>query len=157
MTCGFHLGEESSCAQQVRRAVFHHDFGFKVQPGREPQILMEWPGVAIDASVFAAAIGIDACVEPNIGAVVVSDYGLRLVVEELRCGRGVIFGVPIGVAFQFELLESVGRIGRCAARGNGLFVVVHTAQGRLRCGKKRTQIVEGWRSALGRVAQTEIR
>ena len=71
------LGQE--VAQQLGRAVLDEDFGLEVEPGREAQVLVRRPGVAVAAAVGAAAVGVDAVAEADVGAVVLGDDRLRLV------------------------------------------------------------------------------
>ena len=85
------LGQEFA-AQQFRRIVFHHDLGFEIEPGREAEILVIWPSVAIGAAVLAAAIRIDAVREADVGTVVVGDDRARVIDEELRARRGASSG-----------------------------------------------------------------
>ena len=60
-------------AQYLRCIFFDHDLGFKIQSGREAEVLMCRPGVAVNAAMLAASIRIDASIKADIGAVVVGD------------------------------------------------------------------------------------
>src|SRR6266851_2344061 len=79
---------------------------------------MRGPGVAIDATVLATAIGIDACLEADIGAVVVIDDRAGVVRQELGSRSWLRFGVGVRVALANDVFESVGRISRRAATPN---------------------------------------
>ena len=46
---------------------------FEVQPRRKAEVLVGWACVAVNAAVFAPAVGIDRGVEPEVGAVVIRD------------------------------------------------------------------------------------
>ena len=49
--------------QQLRRAAFHEQLGFEIEPRRQAHIGMCRPRETIDAAVLAAAIGIDRAIE----------------------------------------------------------------------------------------------
>ena len=70
-------------AQQLGGAMLHQDLGFEVEAGAEAQVLVARPGVAVAAAVGAAAVGIDAVAEADVGAVVFGDDRLRLVGQVL--------------------------------------------------------------------------
>src|SRR6516164_3276713 len=75
---------------------------------------MSGAGIAIDAAVLAAAIGIDAGVEADIGAVVVGNDCARRISKELSSRRGAIrFGFR--VRFILKQLKTIGRIRRSPA------------------------------------------
>ena len=101
--------------QEFGRIFLDHDFGLEIEPGGEAEIFVERAGVTIDAAVLAAAIGIDAGFEADVGAVVVGNDGAGAVFEELGARRRVFFGIPVGVGFEVEFLEAIGRIAGCAA------------------------------------------
>ena len=83
---------------------------------------MKWPGVAINTAMLAAAIGIDARLEADVRALVVSDDAFGTVLEKLRARERVFLGIPILIAFEMDLLEAIRRIlCRAAMRGNDLF------------------------------------
>ena len=88
---------------------------------------MSGPRVTVDAPMFAAAIRIDAGFESNIRTVVVGDNPAGGVFEELRARRRILLGIPIGVTFKAQLLETVGRVAPGTAAGKR--VVGHTAEG----------------------------
>ncbi len=50
---------------------------FKVDAGRQAQVGVRRPGVAVHAAVFAAAVRIDGAVEGNVGRLVAADYAAR--------------------------------------------------------------------------------
>jgi hypothetical protein len=52
-------------AQQFRRTLFDHDFGFKIEADGKSEILMRRARVAINAAVLAAAIRIQARIVSN--------------------------------------------------------------------------------------------
>ena len=51
-------GRGQLLAQQPGRVLFDHDLRFEIQPGRKAEVFVRGPGVAVDAAMFAAAIGI---------------------------------------------------------------------------------------------------
>ena len=104
-------------AQQVGRVFLDHDFAFKVQPGGEAQVFMRWPGVTVDASVFTAAIRIDAGFEPDVWAVIVTDDGTGSVLKELRPGQGILFRITFEIGLEMDFIKAVGRVAACAACG----------------------------------------
>jgi hypothetical protein len=66
-------------------------------------------GVTVDAAVLAAAIGVYACVESDVGAVVVSDGRACVVPKELGA-RVRVVGISPTVADDGQLLEAIGRV-----------------------------------------------
>ena len=104
-------------AQEFGRVFLDHDFGFEIEAGGEAEILVEGAGVAVDAAVLAAAIGIDAGFETDIGTVVVSDDRAGAVFEKLSARRGIFFRIPIRIRFEMKFLEAIRRVADCAARG----------------------------------------
>jgi len=82
---------------------------------------MRWPGITINAAVFAAAIWIEAGGEPDVRAVVAGDDGFAVILEKL-CARSlrtatlvIVLWVPVGIRFEMDFLEPVRRIIRRAA------------------------------------------
>ena len=73
MTCGFQLWLGKFRREQLRRVFFHHDPALEIEPGGKAEILMGRPRVTINAAVLAAAIGIHARLETDVGAVVMRD------------------------------------------------------------------------------------
>ena len=65
--------------------------------------------------MFAAAIHIDAGVETNVRAVVVSDNGFGAVLEKLRAWERIFFRIPFLIAFEMDFLKTIRRIVRCSA------------------------------------------
>src|SRR5207253_1065912 len=60
-------------AEQLRSVFLDEDLRLEVQAGGEAEVFMIGPRVAIDATVLAAAVRIDAGVEADVGAVVGGD------------------------------------------------------------------------------------
>ncbi len=66
--------------KQMSRIVLGDDLSFEIKPAGVPEKLMVRPGEAVDASVFAAAVGVDGPVEGDIGrGDDVIDNGARMV------------------------------------------------------------------------------
>src|SRR6185369_11974248 len=82
-------------------------------------------GVTIAATMFAAAIGIDAGVEADVGTVIGGDDGARGVPQKYGRRGHVIFGSSIGIALVDDLFEATGRIGGSAATVNWKCTVKH--------------------------------
>src|SRR5205085_6317864 len=61
------------CAQKFGGILFYHDFTLEIQSGGKAEILMEWPGITINAAMLAAPIGINAGGKANIRTVVVGN------------------------------------------------------------------------------------
>src|SRR5258708_31054494 len=78
---------------------------------------MKGPGVAVDAAMLAAAVGVDTRVEADVRTLIISDDGARAVFEELGARQGILFRVPIGIGFEMDFLEAVGRVAGRPARG----------------------------------------
>ena len=55
---------------------------------------MRRPRVAIDATVLAAAVGIEARLKIKVRAVVAADDGLAVVFEKLRFRQNIVIGIP---------------------------------------------------------------
>jgi hypothetical protein len=72
----FRLGQLA--LQQLAGLGLEIDLGLEIQAGRVAQIGVGRPGVAVDAAVAAAAIGIDRTLEADVGTVVAGDDGPRL-------------------------------------------------------------------------------
>jgi len=108
-------------AEEVGGGLFDEDFGFEVEACGEAEIFVGGAGVAVDAAVGAAAIGVEAVREADVGAVVGGDDGFGGVEEIL----GWDFLPTLEVfCVAFDLLEivvdadgdeAVGRVGVCAA------------------------------------------
>ena len=77
---------------------------------------MEWPRVAVDAAVFAASIRVDAGLEPDIRAVVIGNDRFGFIPKKLGARQRILLWIPILVAFEMNLLETIRRIFSCAAR-----------------------------------------
>ena len=60
-------------AQQGRGVRLEHEPGLEVEAGREPEVSVARPGVAVDAPVFAAPVGVDGAVEGEVRRVVPGD------------------------------------------------------------------------------------
>ncbi len=71
-------------AQQLGGIGLGVKLGLEVQPGRQVEIGVAGPRVAVDAAVLAAAIGIDGGVEGDVGRLVARDDAARA----LFCNRG---------------------------------------------------------------------
>ena len=52
--------------QLFRGIGFVGEAGFKIQPGRQVQVGVSGPGVAIDTAMFTALLGVDRLVERNV-------------------------------------------------------------------------------------------
>jgi len=74
------------------------------------------PGVAIDAAMLTATIGIHTGTEADIRAVIVGDDGGGVVHEELRAEQVVVLGIPFLIALQMDLLKAVRRVAGGTAR-----------------------------------------
>ena len=76
--------------------------------------------------MLAAPVGIEGGAESDVRAVVVADDGFGGVPVELSLWRGIVWLVPIGVAFVRERLEAVGRVLRRAATPDAGSRSLHT-------------------------------
>ena len=73
-------------AQQARGIRLHEDLRFEIESGREAQESVCRACIAIDATVFAAAIGVQRLVETDVGRIVAADDRLRAV-DQQACPR----------------------------------------------------------------------
>ncbi len=64
-----------------------HDLRLEIEAGRIAEIGVAGPGVAVDAAMLAAAIGIDRAVEADVRAAVPTDGGLAVVPGQCRWQR----------------------------------------------------------------------
>ena len=62
---GWVLRDTSVCARETR-LLLDQDPGLEVEPRREPEVLVAGPGVAVDAAVLAAAVGVEAEAEADV-------------------------------------------------------------------------------------------
>jgi hypothetical protein len=89
---GLVAGLGQSLAQQVPGVGLGEQLRLEVQPRREIVIGVGGPGKAVDAAVFAAAIGVDRAVERDVGRFVEADDAARLLLGHGRpqlAGRAV--------------------------------------------------------------------
>jgi hypothetical protein len=68
--------------EKVGCIMLHEDLGFKIDPGVQSQILVVGAGVAVRATMFAAAIRVHAIAEIHIRTVVCADDALGVIVEK---------------------------------------------------------------------------
>ena len=107
--------------QQLRGARLDEDARLEIEPGRQAEVLVRGPRVAVDAAVLAAAVGIHAAVERHVGTRVRRDDRPGGVVEIERrhavCRRGIV-GVAglVGLGVDVQDFEASRRIQRRAAR-----------------------------------------
>src|SRR5262249_5994528 len=77
-------------AQQLDRVRLVEDLRLEVSPGRQVEVGVRWPRVAIDAAVLAAAVRIDRLTEADVGRLVARDDRARGVDVQLgarSCGN----------------------------------------------------------------------
>ena len=65
-------------AQQIGRRGLGEQLRFEIQPRRQVVVSMGRPREAIDAAMFASAIGVDRAVEGNVGRAVEAEDRLRV-------------------------------------------------------------------------------
>jgi hypothetical protein len=65
----FPFGMHQEFAEQLRRVDLYYNFSLEVKTGAISPILMRIPGIAVNASMFAAGVGIHAVVHAYIGTV----------------------------------------------------------------------------------------
>ena len=86
-------------AQQRRRVGLEHEPGLEVESGRESEVRVARPRIAVDAPVLAAAVRVDGPVEGKVGRVVPGDDGAARVGREggaeLRRRKVVPVAIPI--------------------------------------------------------------
>ena len=124
-------------AQELRRVLLHHDFGFEIQAGGKAQILVERPGVAVNTAMLATPVRIHARFKSDVGTVIAGDDRAGAVLEELRARQRIFLGIPIRVAFEMNRFEPVGRVHRRAAGGEGCATVRHCGGAYARIRKRR--------------------
>ena len=111
------LGRRKLPLEQLGRALFGEQAGLEIEPGGETHVGVGGPGVAIEAAVLAAAVGIDRAVEGDVGRLVAGDDRLGLLPGDLgreRLGRLVAGPAVVERLALFEF-ETAGGVGRRAA------------------------------------------
>src|SRR5437879_13461141 len=84
--------------------------------------------IAIGAAVFAAAVGIDAGAEADVGAVVAGDDGARGIFQELSLReRRILICYVVGIRLVMKALKAIGRIMRSAAAVDRFWLARHDA------------------------------
>ena len=78
---------------------------------------MLWRNVAVNAAMFAAAIGIDTGIEAEVRTVVPGDDADALVAEKLGARQRILGGIPVGIRFELNSLKPVNRIAQGAPVG----------------------------------------
>ena len=100
------------------------ELGFEINPGREVVERMCWPRKAINAAVFAAAIGIDRAVKRNVWRFIACDDRFRTLDSDAGAHRrqyvidhdAII--KPVAVINPVGKVEAIaGAVMRCAAMG----------------------------------------
>ena len=76
--------------KQGRGVALGEQAGFEIEPRRKAEPGMGGAGIAIDAAVLAAAIGIDRAIEGDVGGGIARDHGLALVGADRGAKRGKI-------------------------------------------------------------------
>ena len=98
-------------AQQLGRVGLREQLSLEVEPRRELEVRMARAGVAVDAAVLAAAIGIDRLREADVGRVVARDDRARALLGHagLQLGGVPFLGRPAVVErLARERLEAAG-------------------------------------------------
>ena len=89
--------------------------------------IREWACEAVDATVLAAAIRVDAGFETDVRTVVIVDDGVCGVAVEDSARGHVVSRIPFLVRRQVDFLETIGRVAGGASSMNGP-EIVHTVQ-----------------------------
>ena len=69
--------------QHLGDVAFGDDLGLKIQPGRQVEVAVRGPCIAVHAAVLAAAIRVQAVVKVDIGRVVVGDGAFAVLKRHL--------------------------------------------------------------------------
>ena len=107
-------GAAQRLAQQLLGIRLVEDLRLEIEARRQPEVGMGRPRIAVDATVLAAAIGIDRLAEAEVGRLVAAEDGFRAI-DQQRGARvrrhfrrpSVILGLP-GVR-----AEAMGHIAHC--------------------------------------------
>src|SRR5208282_2290302 len=111
------LGRSKLTLQELGCALLGEQARLEIEPGGEPQIGVGRPRVAIEAAVFAAAVGVDRSVERNVGRLVAGDDNLWPFQNNLgrqRLGRLLACPAIVEILVLLEF-ETAGDVGRRAA------------------------------------------
>jgi hypothetical protein len=113
-------------AQHLGDVALGDDAGLEVQPRRQAQVAVRGPGVAIDAAVLAAAVGVHGLLEEDVRRVVAAQGAARVLPDHLgarRAGSARLLarGVPPIVEGLARLpLEAVRQPARGATALDGV-------------------------------------
>src|SRR5262249_47734896 len=89
--------------------LLHQNLRLEIEPGGKAEKLVRGPRIAIDAAVLAAAIGIDAGVETDVGTVVRGDDRARRIAQINRARRAPFLDVRLVIDDVLELPETILR------------------------------------------------
>ena len=112
-------GARELALEQRRRVVLGEQLGLEVEPGREPEIGVARPRVAVDAAVLAAAIGVDRRSNGMSGECVAGDHAAARV---RRAPRSAAAGPRRAPAASEPQPSSNGSSARLSKRTFGLKV-----------------------------------
>ena len=122
---GFPARAQERLSQQLRRTLLDQYPALEVQSGGEAEVLVGGTGVAVDAAVLAAAVGVQAVLEADVGRVVAREDGPGLVPEQLGRRRVAAFGQALArFEVDVEPFEAVAGVGGRAS-------TAHCARGSL--------------------------
>jgi hypothetical protein len=116
---GLPAGRGEGLPEQGRGILLDQDAGFEVQTGGETKIFMRRSGVTIDAPVFATAVGVHAHGKTQVRTVVGREDRAGQVPVESSGRRRFLRIEPVGIAFEREGFEAIGRIVRGSPIGRG--------------------------------------
>ena len=86
---GFPAGVGEFFFEEVGGVGLGHEFGFEIEAAGETEVFVVLACEAVDAAVFAAAVGVEGPVEGDVGGGVDAvDDGLGFVVEDLAFDAG---------------------------------------------------------------------
>jgi hypothetical protein len=118
--------------QQLGGIVLDENPGFEIQAGVQPEHFVSRPGIAVGAAVLAAAVGIDAVAERDVGAVVFGDQPPGFIGQKNRRHPSRLVALVrlvelLQVSVDAHPLETVGRIDPGGASNGSLMwgLLVH--------------------------------
>jgi hypothetical protein len=113
---GHMAGARQFGAQQFRQVLLGNEAGLEIQSGRPAQVAVRGPGIAINAAVLAAPVGIEPHVEGQIGRLVAAQRRARLLPAQFGAQRRGLF--ILGARFKAApaIVEGLARVGGEAVR-----------------------------------------
>src|SRR5262249_18148404 len=97
-------------AKQFWGVSLDENLRLKIKARRQAEIFMCWPGVAISAAMFAAAVRVYAMGKADVGALIRNDYRSTGIAEKLSAWRRLLIRWRVGVRFMVNRDKAIRRV-----------------------------------------------